>query len=498
MFSPSQLLVFAGLAVSLAECALVAPANKGVPATISDPADFNGTTTDTSAIASTAQQVDQKSGAPTDVAPNQPVADTTVTAVDGDLVNATVASTSRRSLTGAASHLSRRNNSNYELVFWGTGTGPNDRDASIEGTAYLTYTVVSNATYDIDDCLAKCDSVDGCVFANLYYEFNNPGLDHQFSEGSNLKCALYADIHNATEKTNFGGQQLYPAPGGLTYIQQSSGWAAKSLVDPATPSGYDLVFGPTNGANNAPGYMGFAFLDKYDVDACATLCNQRGADPVGGACQYFNIWRAVVNGVPTTYTCSMYYIVADESTAVNYGQGSLVVTESRGYKRQNIVVDGGFEGYTCDDEGDDVPFCFTASYANWQGTSPAGGTFDASIFNYQPYAHTGSAVALLGSAFDFDSLPGTLAPTQSLATHSGASYTLQFFHSSFYSGQVDEANATLAVIWNGQTIDTLHPGFAQWTPHQYTVTAKGNDQLQFTGGNAPAYVFVDDVSLYPL
>jgi hypothetical protein len=51
--------------------------------------------------------------------------------------------------------------------------------------------------------------------------------------------------------------------------------------------------------------MGFAFLDQYDVSACAALCDKRGADGVGGVCQFFNIWRAVVNGVPTTYTCSM-------------------------------------------------------------------------------------------------------------------------------------------------------------------------------------------------
>lgn len=51
--------------------------------------------------------------------------------------------------------------------------------------------------------------------------------------------------------------------------------------------------------------MGFAFLDRYDVGACAELCNTRGPDPIGGACQFFNIWRALVNGIPTTYTCSM-------------------------------------------------------------------------------------------------------------------------------------------------------------------------------------------------
>jgi len=88
------------------------------------------------------------------------------------------------------------------------------------------------------------------VFANLYYEFNNPGLDQG---GSNLKCAVYADVHSAAEKTNRGGQQLAPLPAGLTYIQQSSGYAVKKLVDPPVPEGYELVFGPTNGANNAPG-----------------------------------------------------------------------------------------------------------------------------------------------------------------------------------------------------------------------------------------------------
>lgn len=51
--------------------------------------------------------------------------------------------------------------------------------------------------------------------------------------------------------------------------------------------------------------MGFAFIDKYDVQACADLCNTREADSNGGACEYFNIWRAMVKGIPTTYTCSM-------------------------------------------------------------------------------------------------------------------------------------------------------------------------------------------------
>jgi len=91
------------------------------------------------------------------------------------------------------------------------------------------------------------------VFANLFYEFNNPLLDFVFSEKSNLKCSLFADFHIASEKTNCGGQQQQPKPAGKTYMQKSSGYALADLPEPAVPDGYEKVFGPTNGANNAPG-----------------------------------------------------------------------------------------------------------------------------------------------------------------------------------------------------------------------------------------------------
>jgi hypothetical protein len=90
------------------------------------------------------------------------------------------------------------------------------------------------------------------VFANLYYEFNNYLLDFVFPQQSNLKCAVYGDVHTTAEKTNFGGEQSYPAPAPLTYIQDSSGYATL-FAEPPTPYQYELVYGPTGGANNAPG-----------------------------------------------------------------------------------------------------------------------------------------------------------------------------------------------------------------------------------------------------
>ena len=137
---------------------VVPPARKGVWNDPGNTLDLSGTNTDTNTIVSTAKIVDQKGGATGD--PDQPVPSTAVTAVDGQLTpdGTSGGTTSRRRSTG----ISRRAPSDYELVFPGTGTGPNDRDGSIQGTAYLTFTVVNNSTYNVDACLAFCDSVQSC------------------------------------------------------------------------------------------------------------------------------------------------------------------------------------------------------------------------------------------------------------------------------------------------------------------------------------------------
>ncbi|KAF8896757.1 hypothetical protein CPB84DRAFT_1848117 [Gymnopilus junonius] len=446
---------------------IVPPASKGTwfnPAAV---VDLNSTITDSDSIVNTALVVNQTASAAGATDPNQPIPQTQVTAVDGTLTAAGSGDgTSSNTTSSRRSIVFSRSPSDYEEVFTGSGTGPSDHDASIQGTAYLTFGLVDNSTYNVDACLSFCDSVEECVFANLFYEHNNPGLDTEFS---NLKCALYADVHSAAEKLNFGGQQLAPLPAGLTFIQDSSGWSSKTLVDPPTPDGYELVFGPTNGANNAPGYMGFAFLDRYDVEACAEQCNQRGADSAGGACQFFNIWRAVVNGNPTTYTCSMYFIPADESTAVNTGRAT-----------------------------SKSPSPVATRDANWIGTSPTGGTLDATIFFFQPFAHNGNAVALLGSATGVDALPGTLTYARPLATEPGKSYQISFFQASSFSPPDEEAPAFIDVVWNGETVTTFKPGFANFEFLSVDVVAKGSDTLAFHGGAAPAWSFIDDVTVFQL
>jgi hypothetical protein len=169
----------------------------------------------------------------------------------------------------------------------------------------------------------------------------------------------------------------------------------------------------------------------------------------------------------------------------------LTVTYSRGYQRINYLVDGGFEGYTaCDD------FCFTTSYANWIGTSPPGGTDDASIIYYVPYAHSGHGSSLLGSGLGLDALAGTLTSTNPLQTVAGQSYTIGFFQASSYSGPVDEAPAFVNVLWNGENVLTINPGYTNYKFFSVDVVASGNDVIAFNGGAAPAWSFLDDISVF--
>jgi len=56
--------------------------------------------------------------------------------------------------------------------------------------------------------------------------------------------------------------------------------------------------------------------------------------------------------------------------------------------------------------------------------------------------------------------------------------------------------AFVEVIWNDKVVLTLSPGWQQWTYYAVTVTAKGDDKLEFRGGKYPAYSFIDDVNVF--
>jgi hypothetical protein len=162
---------------------------KGVPDSFDNVQDLSGTVTDAQNIQTTVNIIDQKAGATGDAPPNQPVPETVVTAIDGQVVDSEpVAAKTNLAISAFAAKTkavnNKRSSQDYEQVFAGTGSRATDRDGSIEGTAYLTYTVLSNATYNVDACLDFCSRVDGCgtrekssitdIYSQIYSDQSSP------------------------------------------------------------------------------------------------------------------------------------------------------------------------------------------------------------------------------------------------------------------------------------------------------------------------------------
>jgi len=85
-----------------------------------------------------------------------------------------------------------------------------------------------------------------------------------------------------------------------------------------------------------------------------------------------------------------------------------------------------------------------------------------------------------------------------LDTISGRGYTITFFHASVYGGETAEADAFVDVVWNGDIVSTIRPGYSQWKYYEFSVTATGNDVLAFHGGSSPAWSWIDDIYVFEI
>ncbi|PWN19203.1 hypothetical protein BCV69DRAFT_303601 [Microstroma glucosiphilum] len=278
-----------------------------------------------------------------DAAPATPEVATNTSDTTVDVVSSRSEGESSKRSYKSAYNLGNIITKRHDYVTLTDGTDPRYQNAALQAPSYLTYKVISNTTSYATAkkaCLAYCSSVSKCVAANMYNEIGNPLLDHTFSEKSNRKCALYGDVPTLSQMTNKGGQQLYGPNSPANCIENSAVFYLGAAAAPTTPSGYTFTFGPLDAATSASlavGYMGYDFITQYDPNQCAKLCDARKADPVGGKCKFFNIWRGVVSGKPTTYTCSYFYQATDASTATNTGDAvnKVTVTFSRGYTRNS-------------------------------------------------------------------------------------------------------------------------------------------------------------------
>lgn len=150
----------------------------------------------------------QTEGVPDDAWPAQPVDATEVATNTSSviarraMINKGNIALQRRAPTPVGSATSPSGTA-YQIISDGQDASNQYATAAVQMPAYLTYTVVTNATDASgnwnfaaarDACLKFCDRTPSCVTANLYKEYNNPLLDYTFSEKSNAKCALFGDV----------------------------------------------------------------------------------------------------------------------------------------------------------------------------------------------------------------------------------------------------------------------------------------------------------------
>ena len=73
-----------------------------------------------------------------------------------------------------------------------------------------------------------------------------------------------------------------------------------------------------------------------------------------------------------------------------------------------------------------------------------------------------------------------------------------FFQASAFSGPDDEALASMDILWNGNVVGSIHPGFSEYEHFSFDVVGDGDDVLAFHGGAAPAWIFIDDIAVYQM
>lgn len=220
-------------------------------------------------------------------------------------------------------------------------------NAATEHSSYKTYKSLPADTPDVAQaCTDFCDSKTGCTFCNVYTEKFGPNPEDEV-----IKCSLYSLTSGPDQATNDGQWRN----GYRVTISKS--WAFSKTFTPAvvgwTPEPLD---GAINGKRANPTdpdpYMGFASIEASDPSLCAAACDEKTAynsrHPSGGiyrACNFFNFYTLVKNGVAFKTICSFYLIPFDNSFANNHGYTSgadvYTIQNSWGYAKNVLVGTNG-------------------------------------------------------------------------------------------------------------------------------------------------------------
>jgi hypothetical protein len=144
----------------------------------------------------------------------------------------------------------------------------------------------------------------------------------------------------------------------------------------------------------------------------------------------------------------------------------------------DLVANGGFE------TGD---FTGWTQFGNtgYSGVSNIFPCAGSGSFLASPRAHSGNCEAYFGPVGSDGGIQ------QTLNTVAGEQYVFSYWNA-MDGGPTND----FRVYWNSTLLDSFtNAGSFDWTQHSFTVTAVGNDLIEFSTRQDPSYIGLDDVSV---
>ncbi|KAL1301923.1 hypothetical protein AAFC00_002386 [Neodothiora populina] len=217
-------------------------------------------------------------------------------------------------------------------------------NASNNAYGYLGYTALKS--YDSNLCASKCNAINACAAFNIYYERDptvNPGPNCNNPASTTLiKCVFWGGPVNAGNAQNSGQYRsnfhvVIAGSNGYVNktIQSADGYSAPNYYGTAS------IDAPSACSGNSSLISTKVFLSSpFDANLCSAVCDAQTASG-SIACQFFNTFLLLRNGVALGQYCRIYSTALPASyatyTGTNSGAYTYTIDHSYGFSRNDYL-----------------------------------------------------------------------------------------------------------------------------------------------------------------
>ncbi|KAK4986138.1 hypothetical protein LTR50_005510 [Elasticomyces elasticus] len=211
---------------------------------------------------------------------------------------------------------------------------------------------VSQSTYDPSACAKLCDSHNGCIGFNIFFERDptkDPGAACSNPPSTTVIRCVFWGGPVTTDNAKSIGERISAFQ---VVIAGSNGYYKSNT---AAIAGYNGLTALGNAAIHTPDdqtYMGYYVFDDgrpFDSQRCAAACTAQSAYNIAHStrdesspklCRFFNTYILNLNGIPQSQMCVLYTQSWTSSYATNSGQteGSNVYTQVHDSGLLNVDV----------------------------------------------------------------------------------------------------------------------------------------------------------------